>query len=80
MNKEQLTNWRESIELNKTQMARYLGVPVNTYLQWERGDREMTAAPIRLISVLSQVEMLCPDVHNILINQAKYGEDVNETT
>ena len=74
MNNKQLTNWRESIELNKTQMARYLGVPLNTYLQWERGDRDMKAAPQRLVSVLSQVEMLCPDVHKVLINQAKYGD------
>lgn len=76
MNNEQLKNWRESIELNKTQMARYLGVPLNTYLQWERGDRDMKSAPRRLVSVLSQVEMLCPDVHKILINQARHG-DIN---
>ena len=72
MTKEQLMDWRLTIELNKTQMARYLGVPLNTYLQWERGDRELSSAPQRLVSVLSQVEMLCPDVHKILINQAKY--------
>lgn len=69
MNKMQLINFRELIGLNKTDMAHYLGVPLNTYLQWERGDRELSSAPKRLIEVLNQVKELCPELHQNLINK-----------
>ena len=67
MNKEQLIFFRTLIGLNKTDMANYLGVPVNTYLQWERGDRKPTSAAKRLIEVLNQVKELCPELHQKLI-------------
>lgn len=70
MNHEQLKQWRLSLSLNIRQMALYMGVCIETYSQWERGTRRIVAATQRLISVLVQVKMVSPMLHNILIKQA----------
>jgi DNA-binding XRE family transcriptional regulator len=70
MNNKQLQEYRLSLSLTRGQMAIYMGVTAQTYCQWERGDRRIVAATQQLISVLTQVRMVCPVVHNALIEQA----------
>ena len=43
---------REILGLNQTEMAKALGVARNTWLKWERGERDITAAPSRLLKTL----------------------------
>jgi transcriptional regulator with XRE-family HTH domain len=42
---------RENLGLNQTQMAEAMGVHRNTWLKWERGEQQISAAPARLIQV-----------------------------
>lgn len=67
---EQLTTWRASLELSVNGMSAYLGVPVNTYTKWEKGERQPPAAARKLFDVLRLVQVLAPQVHEQLINTA----------
>jgi DNA-binding transcriptional regulator YiaG len=64
-----LTALQARLSLPPAAMARYLGVPRPTWDKWERGEREPPAALWRLVEVLGLVEMLAPDLHNLLINR-----------
>lgn len=70
MNTE-LYNYREKLQLSKSQMARLLGVPRMTYVKWESGDRRLTAAPKRLIQVLHVVEIMTPLIFESMVNEVK---------
>lgn len=48
------------------QMADYLGVPLGTYLNWERGRRKPPPMVTRLLQVLNIIEMLAPEIHAAL--------------
>lgn len=67
---EQLTTWRATLGLSVNGMAAYLGVPVNTYTKWEKGERQPPAAARKLFDVLRLVQVLAPQVHDQLINAA----------
>ncbi len=45
------------------QMARYLGVPTPTFLNWMTERREMPQSIERLLSVLTLIRHLAPDLH-----------------
>jgi len=42
---------RLTLGLNQTQMASAMGVHRGTWLKWERGEQQISAAPSRLIQV-----------------------------
>lgn len=67
---EQLITWRATLGLSVNGMAAYLGVPVNTYTKWEKGERQPPAAARKLFDVLRLVQILAPQVHDQLINAA----------
>lgn len=54
--------------LTREGMAAYLGVPLPTLAKWLKGEREPPAALRRLLEVLGYVEVLCPVLHDQLIN------------
>ena len=68
-----LKHWRESLEFDIDQMSRFLGIPRNTYRNWEKGIRQPGAAGESLIELLAMMEVICPDVFNMRIGQAKNG-------
>lgn len=43
---------RLTLELNQTEMSAAMGVHRNTWLKWERGEQQMSAAPARLLKTL----------------------------
>lgn len=43
---------REALGLNQTQMSKAMGVSRSTWLHWERGERDISAAPARLLKTL----------------------------
>ncbi|MFA5187003.1 MAG: hypothetical protein WC551_11025 [Patescibacteria group bacterium] len=55
------------LSLTDRDMAEYLGVPLQTWQHWRRGDREPARVAVRLVTVLGVVEALAPDVHAALL-------------
>ena len=49
--------------LDEPQAADYLGVPVFTFRKWASGERQPSAAVLRLLDVLGTVEALAPALH-----------------
>lgn len=43
---------REFLGLNQTSMAKAMGVHRNTWLKWERGEQDISAAPSQLLKTL----------------------------
>jgi hypothetical protein len=52
------------LNLDESQAAAYLGVPVFTFRKWAAGDRKPTAAVARLLEVLGMVEAMNPALHD----------------
>ena len=71
MNKEQLTQWRERLDLTQRQMTRYVGVSEATWRSWESGRRRVQGPALRLLGVLTMLESVCPAVHDSLISGVK---------
>ena len=51
------------LNLDETQAADYLGVPVFTFRKWASGERQPSAAALRLLDVLGTIEALAPALH-----------------
>lgn len=66
-----MTDARARLGLTPTRMAQYLGVPVFTYLKWERGQRAPNASALRLLDVLEMVEAHAPKLHAQLLEGGK---------
>ena len=49
--------------LDETRAAAYLGVPVFTFRKWATGERKPSASAVRLLDVLSTIEVLAPALH-----------------
>ena len=49
--------------LDETRAAAYLGVPVFTFRKWATGERKPSASAVRLLDVLSTLEVLAPALH-----------------
>jgi len=52
MTPRQLTNARKKLELRPTEMARAMGVPYDTYKDWQSGRRSMPSVAIRCVQLL----------------------------
>lgn len=49
--------------LDETQAAAFLGVPVFTLRKWIKGERNPSAAAVRLFEVLGMLEAIAPAIH-----------------
>ena len=59
----QFTHLMTRLRLDDNQAADYLGVPVFTFRKWASGERQPSAAVLRLLDVLGTVEALAPALH-----------------
>jgi hypothetical protein len=57
------THLMTRLHLDENQAADYLGVPVFTFRKWASGERQPSAAVLRLLDVLGTVEALAPALH-----------------
>lgn len=55
------------LELNEKETAEYLAIPLFTLRKWIRGEREPSAAVIRLFDVLGMIESMAPAVHECFL-------------
>ena len=53
--------------LSTKQLAAYLGVPLTVATKWRTGERVPSAAARRLIEVLSMIDVLVPEITDLLI-------------
>ena len=61
-----LLKWRKRLRKSQSEMAFYLGVSTDTYVQWESGRREPPAVARQLFSVLQMLRDHHPGVHETL--------------
>lgn len=59
----QFTHLMHRLGLDEPQAADYLGVPVFTFRKWASGERQPSAAVLRLLDVLGTIEALAPALH-----------------
>lgn len=59
----QFTHLMHRLGLDEPSAADYLGVPVFTFRKWVSGERQPSAAVLRLLDVLGTVEALAPALH-----------------
>ena len=59
----QFTHLMHRLGLDEPSAADYLGVPVFTFRKWASGERQPSAAVLRLLDVLGTIEALAPALH-----------------
>lgn len=73
---------RARLNLDESQAAAYLGVPVFTFRKWVSGERQPSASVLRLIEVLGVIETLAPALHASLmpepLDKVKRGRPVKK--
>jgi DNA-binding transcriptional regulator YiaG len=62
-----LKKWRSRLNLTPEGMSNYLGIPVHTFIKWEKGERKPPSAAIALFQVLQMAETLAPALHEALL-------------
>jgi DNA-binding transcriptional regulator YiaG len=62
-----LKKWRDRLNLSPQGMADYLGVPVHTFLKWQKSERKPPAAALALFQILQMAETLAPALHEALM-------------
>jgi DNA-binding transcriptional regulator YiaG len=67
--KDRLKATKARLNLSNADMAKYLGVPTNTYHQWLNGARVPGSSTMRLLEVLEIIEGWDPALHELLIAQ-----------
>jgi DNA-binding transcriptional regulator YiaG len=67
---ERIKQTMQRLKLDKTGMARYMGVPHGTVSGWIDGIREPSASAIRLLDVLGTLEVIAPAIHASFIPSA----------
>ena len=80
MKPDQLKQWRQRLSLGEVGMAAYLGVPRQTYIKWENGQRNPDSSTRRLFEVLQMIEELrdstCAQVHEGMLRSARGAQSV----
>jgi len=56
------------LNLNRLSLSIYYGVPVTSITKWIDGSRKPSASMIKLINVMGMVEVMSPDIHEMLLN------------
>jgi transcriptional regulator with XRE-family HTH domain len=62
-----LRDTAERLNLNDSQLAEYLGVPVYTVRKWLTGTRTPAAVAVKLLDVLGTLEAVAPAIHAALL-------------
>jgi DNA-binding transcriptional regulator YiaG len=62
-----LKKWRNRLNLSPEGMSQYMGVPVHTWIKWEKGERKPPASALALFQVLQMAETLAPALHEALM-------------
>jgi len=57
-----LSHWRSTLDLPMSSMAALLGVPLPTYIKWEKGDRTPPTIATNTIVLLHWLEQSHPSV------------------
>lgn len=72
---ENKTDYKEIIDrikannkLNDEALAAYMGISKNTLISWRYNSRKPSAAALRLLDVLFLLDMVAPDVRDILLS------------
>ena len=60
---------RERLGLKQSDMARLMGVHRQTYVSWERGEKQMSAAPARLLEMIEDLSAKHPNIFEQLAEQ-----------
>lgn len=60
---------RAHLGLTQARLARLMGVHVQLWVKWERSEQRITAAPDRLLDVLSMLKTDHPAVYKKLIKR-----------
>lgn len=71
MTKEQLKEWRVTLGLSQKQMATYVGIPWQTWRNWEQGTRSLNATAVSLVSLMRVVETMEPDLLESRLEKAR---------
>lgn len=64
-----MTKTRETLGLNKINMARLLGIHKQLWLKWERKEQGASACPERFLEVLILLKNDFPDVYRAIENK-----------
>ena len=64
---ERLRALMDRLRLTQAQAAKYLGVPLPTFVNWIYGHREPNAGTLKLMSVFSTLEALAPEIHAMFL-------------
>ena len=64
---ERLTLTMTRLSMSDVALSDYLGCPVPTVRKWLYGERQPSAAVVRLLDVLGTIEALAPDLHASLV-------------
>ena len=68
-----LKQWRKELNATQKEMAVFIGVPVRTWMNWEKGDRKPPPVALSLIDLLKQLQIIAPSVFQARLNNAKRG-------
>lgn len=63
MNKSELKEWANNLDLTEIEHAAYIGVPLGTYRKWANGQRQLDAAPLELVHLLQLIQTDAPTIH-----------------
>ena len=56
------------LNLNRLSLSIYYGVPVTSITKWIDVSRKPSASMIKLIDVMGMIEVMSPDIHEMLLN------------
>lgn len=62
-----LKKWRERLNLSPQGMSEYLGIPIHTYIKWEKSERKPPSVALHVFQILQMAETLAPALHEALL-------------
>ena len=72
-NPVELKKYRARLMLTQPQMARLVGVPLRSWVNWENGERTPPTAFRSLVELLQMVETMAPALFQVRLENAKKG-------
>lgn len=75
MKPDELKQWRQRLSLGEVGMAAYLGVPRQTYIKWENGQRSPDSSTRRLFEVLQDVQRHSVSLHLTYMSDAQDSQN-----
>lgn len=75
MNPQRLRDTRMRLGFTQSQMAKYLGVPMASYLKWEHGERKCPVLLDQYLTLLGTVEVLYAPTHDAYVSRARDSQN-----